>query len=251
MRESDIFLALFHKKAGDFTIEEFNVASEEFKQHASPKVFTFCKDLQSEEKESVELVEFKKRLFEELGHYWCRYDTRESLQLQFVMQLQLVESIQMGELKVEGGNVTMDGICIAPMDKLKFAAANEDYQKMQTEMFELREETEGMQLDLEKKQQKLEKKKGKLEKDPDDEDVKASEFFIKAQKVFEKEFGIDHVDTAMLYRNIGYAFENVMNYRQALEYYSNALSVFSKNYDESHSDVSEMKERIDKMKQKI
>jgi tetratricopeptide (TPR) repeat protein len=170
VRESDIFLALFHKKAGEFTIEEFDVASEEFKQHASPKVFTFFKDLQPGEEESPELVEFKKRLFEEMGHYWCRYDTRESLQLQFVMQLQLVESSRMGELKVEGGNVTMDGIRIAPLDKLRFAATNEDYQKMQAEMFELHEEIKGMQLDLEKKQQKLEKKKAKLEKDPDDEE---------------------------------------------------------------------------------
>ena len=170
VRESDIFLALFHKKAGKFTIEEFDVASEEFKQHASPKVFTFCKDLHPDEAESPELAEFKKRLFEEMGHYWCRYDTRESLQLQFVMQLQLVESNQMGELKVEDGNVTLDGIRIAPMDKLRFAAANEDYVRMQTEMLELHEEIERMQLDLEKKQQKLEKKKAKLEKDPDDEE---------------------------------------------------------------------------------
>ena len=170
VRKSDIFLALFHKKAGKFTIEEFDIASEEFKQHASPKVFTFCKDLQPGEEESTELVEFKKQLFEEMGHYWCRYDTRESLQLQFVMQLQLVESTQMGELKVEDGNVTMDGIRIATMDKLRFAAANEDYQKMQTEMFELQEEIEGIRLDLEKKKQKLEKKRAKLEKDPEDEE---------------------------------------------------------------------------------
>ena len=170
VRESDIFLALFHKKAGKFTIEEFDIASEEFQKHASPKVFTFCKDLKADEEESPELAEFKKRLFDEMGHYWCRYDSRESLQLQFVMQLQLVESSKMGELKVENGNITMDGIRIAPMDKLRFAAANEDYVKMQTEMIELYEETEEMQLDLEKKRQKLEKKKAKLEKDPDDEE---------------------------------------------------------------------------------
>ena len=157
VRESDIFLALFHKKAGKFTIEEFDVASEEFKQHASPKVFTFCKDLHPDEAESPELAEFKKRLFEEMGHYWCRYDTRESLQLQFVMQLQLVESNQMGELKVEDGNVTLDGVRIAPMDKLRFAAANEDYQKMSEELAALPE--------------KIEKARLRLEKFPDDEDL--------------------------------------------------------------------------------
>ena len=170
VRNSDIFLALFHKKAGKFTLEEFDVASEEFKEHASPKVYTYCKDLQPDEVESTELAEFKKRLFDEMGHYWCRYDCRESLQLQFVMQLQLVESSQMNDLKVENGEVSLDGLRIAKMDKLKFAAANEDYVKTQQELNELHDEIEKMQLSLEKKQQKMEKKKAKLEKDPDDED---------------------------------------------------------------------------------
>ena len=40
IKASDMFLALFHTRAGKFTIEEFNVATEEFKEHASPKVYT-------------------------------------------------------------------------------------------------------------------------------------------------------------------------------------------------------------------
>ena len=170
VRQSDIFLALFHKKAGKFTIEEFGIASEEFREHASPKVYTYCKDLKDGEEESAELKEFKQRLFDEMGHYWCRYDNRESLQLQFVMQLQLVENSQMEGLKVENGEVTLDGLRVASMDKLRFAAANEDYLRMQTDLHELRDEIENMQLKLEKKEAKLEKKKAKLEEDPDDED---------------------------------------------------------------------------------
>ncbi len=170
VRQSDVFIALFHKKAGQFTIEEFDVATEEFKKHVSPKIYTYCKNLKPDEVESPELIEFKKRIVEELGHYWCRYDNRESLQLHIVMQLQLVENGQADTIKVEDGNVTIDGLRIAPMDKLQFAAANEDYIKIQQELRELRDEIDEMQLELEKKQQKLEKKKAKLEKDPDDED---------------------------------------------------------------------------------
>ena len=139
VRESDIFLALFHKKAGKFTIEEFNVATEQFKEKASPKVYAFCKDLKQSEEESAELTEFKKELFDKMGHYWCRYDSRESLQFQFVMQLQLVESDQMSELKVESGNIMIDDICDAPMDKLRFAADNEEYVRMSKRLRELPE----------------------------------------------------------------------------------------------------------------
>ena len=181
VRQSDVFLALFHKKAGKFTIEEFNVASEEFKTKTSPKVYTYCKDLQPGEEETPELIEFKKHLFDEMGHYWCRYDSRESLQLQFVMQLQLVESSQMKDLKVENGEVMLDGLRIAKMDKLKFAAANEDYVKAQQELNELHDEIEEIQLSLEKKQQKMEKKKAKLEKDPDDEDYQEEYLEVKEE----------------------------------------------------------------------
>lgn len=153
--QSDIFLALFHKKAGQFTIEEFDKASEQFKATASPKVYTFCKDLKPGEEESPELKEFKERLFNEMGHYWCRYDNRESLQFQFVMQLQLVESNRMDDVKVEDGIVSINGLPVAKMENLKFAAANEDYIKMQTEIQELSKEIIGMQIELEEKQKTL------------------------------------------------------------------------------------------------
>ena len=170
VKQSDIFLGLFYRKAGQFTVEEFDIASQEFKDHASPKVYTYCKDLKPGEEETPELKEFKERLFKEMGHYWCRYDNRESLQFQFVMQLQLVESSQMDDVKVEDGIVTINGLPVAKMENLKFAAANEDYLRMQTDIQELHKEIEEMQLDLEKKQRRLETKKAKLEENPDDED---------------------------------------------------------------------------------
>ena len=142
VKQSDIFLALFHRKAGQFTIEEFDKASEQFKATASPKVYTYCKDLKPGEEESQELKEFKERLFNEMGHYWCRYDNRESLQFQFVMQLQLVESNRMDDVKVEDGVVTINGLPVAKMENLKFAAANEDYLRMSEELTSLPEEIE-------------------------------------------------------------------------------------------------------------
>ena len=157
VRESDVFLALFHKKAGAFTVEEFDVATETFREKASPKVYTFLKDLKPGEEASPELEEFKRRLFEEMGHYWCRYDNRDSLQFQFVMQLQLVEN-NMGEsLTVDDGVVRIDGIKVASMDQLKFAAGNEDYVKTSEELAAL--------------PAKIEKARLRAEKFPDDEDL--------------------------------------------------------------------------------
>ena len=159
VRASDIFLAIFHTRAGKFTIEEFDVATEAFNRKASPKTYVYCKDLQPGEIESPELIEFKRRLFDEMGHYWCRYGNRDTMQLHFVMQLQLFESNRMDELKVEeNGNVILDGFAIARMDQLPFAADNEAYQKMSEELLFLPD--------------KIEKARKRAKKYPDDQDLK-------------------------------------------------------------------------------
>lgn len=157
VRESDVFLALFHRKAGSFTVEEFDIASEQFREKASPKVYTFLRNLKPEEVETPELTAFKKRLFEELGHFWCRYENRESLQFQFVMQLQLVESSMQDDLKLEGRDITLEGLRIASIDKMPFASGNEEYMRMNEELSTL--------------PSKIEKSRMRLEKFPGDEDL--------------------------------------------------------------------------------
>ena len=74
-----------------------------------------------------------------MGHYCSRYNNRDSMQLHFVMQLQLVETSDSVErLKVEDGMVVLDGMPIAKMDNLQFAAGNKAYQRMKAEMEELK-----------------------------------------------------------------------------------------------------------------
>lgn len=157
VRDSDVFLALFYKKAGQYTIEEFDIATETFKGKGSPKVYTYMRSLQPGEQVSPELAEFKKRLLEELGHYWCSYDNRDSLQLQFVMQLQLVESNLSDSVNINDGKVNVEGVCVASMDNLRFAAENEEYSKMSAELVSLPKE--------------VEKARSRMNKYPDDEDL--------------------------------------------------------------------------------
>lgn len=156
---SDMFLALFHKKAGRFTIEEFDVATEEFKRTGiKPKPYVYCRELKEGEKECVELKEFKERLFNELGHFWCNYDNRDTLQLNFVMQLLLVENSRLEGLKVDNGEVRLDDMTIARMENLQFAAGNEEYQRMSVRLSEL--------------SLSLERSRRLIEKYPEDEDLK-------------------------------------------------------------------------------
>ena len=146
-RKSDMFIALFGKEAKRFTLEGFDAALAGYHEIESPKVYVYCKDMAARDR-SASLVSFQNRLKDEMGYYWCRYDNRESLQFHFVMQLHLQDAIRNDELKVEGGVVSLSGLPVAPMDKLLFVSANEDYQSMSNELSILPEKIEMARLRL-------------------------------------------------------------------------------------------------------
>lgn len=170
VRECDMFVGLFHTKAGPYTLEEYDTAKAVQKDTGKPTVYVFCRELEDGEIEDPSLKEFKAKLLKDIRHYPCKYNNSDSLQLQFVLQLLKVENNRWSELKVENGSVLLGNTEIARMDNLQFAAKNEDYVKTQQEIFELHDEIAGIQSSLEKKQRKLERKKAKLAENPDDVD---------------------------------------------------------------------------------
>ena len=170
IRESQLFVALFYTRAGQYTLEELNVAQQENARKMEPKLMIYCRSLQPGDVEENDLQEFKQTLDKELGHFWGNYATTDKLHLDFVMHFMRSTEGRSSALKVENGQVMLDGFTVASMDNLPFAAGNEGYQRMQSEIQELCKEIEGTRAKLEKKQQKLEKKKARLEKEPDDED---------------------------------------------------------------------------------
>ena len=135
IRTCNIFLALFHTKAGHYTIEEFEVAYKEFQLKKLPKIYIFCKDLQPGEFELPELTDFKNRLKYEMGHYWCQYNNCDRLQLQFTLQLLKFEDDNMGALKVEeNGKITLESIPIANIYQMPFVTKNKDFQNKLAEL---------------------------------------------------------------------------------------------------------------------
>lgn len=132
VRASDMFLALFHKKAGKFTIEEFNIARKAFDEQASPKIYTYIKDLEAGESESRKLAEFKRLMLEELGHYWCRYSNFDTMQLHFVLQLQMVEATTPIKVEVKESQVKIGDSTIADLNNVPFTSENATYKELQS-----------------------------------------------------------------------------------------------------------------------
>ena len=156
--DSTMFVALFHKKAGESTLEEFNVAMKAFEEKGAPKIYIYFKGLRPKEKETPELRSFKEILSQKFGHYWSQYDNRDTMQLHFVMQLMLLETDTAGELKVDDGMVTLDGMAVALIDNLPFASRNGDYLRMRDELSDL--------------PGKIEKAKERLKRFPEDGDLR-------------------------------------------------------------------------------
>ena len=136
VRASDICICMFHRKAGEYTIEEFNQALDEYvKNQSHPKTFVYIRALIEGEMEDEALKRFKEDLFDRVGHYWCNYATDDAMKLHFVMQLERIipsvsgnASVTEGNhFKIENGVVSLYGHEIAELDNLSFAAENPEY----------------------------------------------------------------------------------------------------------------------------
>ena len=136
VRASDICICMFHRKAGEYTIEEFNQALDEYvKSQSHPKTFVYIRALIEGEMEDEALKRFEEDLFDRVGHYWCNYATDDAMKLHFVMQLERIipsvsgnASVTEGNhFKIENGVVSLYGHKIAELDNLSFAAENPEY----------------------------------------------------------------------------------------------------------------------------
>lgn len=158
IRESQIFVALFYTRAGEYTLEEVEIARKENSRRREPKLMICCRTLQPGEVEAKELAEFKRTMEKEFGHFWDNYATTDKLHLDFVMFFLNSEEGRTCALKVENGQVVLDGFAVASMDNLPFAAGNEGYQRMKAE--------------LEALPAKIEKARRRMEKYPDEEEFR-------------------------------------------------------------------------------
>jgi tetratricopeptide (TPR) repeat protein len=130
IRQCHVFVALFYKQAGKYTKEELEVARAQKQVRKIPHIIIYCKDLKEGDVETQELIDFKKHLSTELGHFWGHYGTGDKLHLDFVMWLQRTELDDKDTLKLEEGQITFEGVPIATLSQLPFAAGNPNYQQM-------------------------------------------------------------------------------------------------------------------------
>lgn len=140
VRSCDIFLGLFYTKAGEFTVEEFDIAIDQYnKSRQTPMILVFLKDLMPTDIEEDSLKSFKSRLATDLGHYWARFNHTDKLKLDIVLQLQRFDIFgQSGHVYVKDSNIYLaDGTMVASLENLSFAANNQQWNQLKNEVAKL------------------------------------------------------------------------------------------------------------------
>ena len=142
VRQSDMCIAMFHRKGGKFTIEEFHQALEEYNSNKTrPKTYVYIRALADGEFEEIELAKFKEELFNQIGHYWCNYSTVDAMKLHFVMQFEqymlpnnVFNASEEKNLKVKNGVVKLFDREVARYENLPFASGNEQYKQLKEDI---------------------------------------------------------------------------------------------------------------------
>lgn len=140
VRSCDIFLGLFYTKAGKFTLEEFDIAIEQYnKSRQTPMILVFLKDLMPTDIEDESLKLFKFRLANDLGHYWACFNHTDKLKLDIILQLQRFDIFgQSGQVYIKDSNIYLaDGTMVASLENLSFASNNQQWNQLKKEVAKL------------------------------------------------------------------------------------------------------------------
>lgn len=126
VRKSDLFVALFHHKAGKYTQEEFEVAYQCCVENKTPQICIYYKALQPKEKEEESLQNFKKRIIKEMEYFTIPpYSHIDTLCLSLVIQIAfLVSGSYDFQNEIRDSQIYYNGIRIADLDKIPFSYNN-------------------------------------------------------------------------------------------------------------------------------
>lgn len=129
IRKSQLVFFLFLSKAGQFTLEEFDVALSQYRGQGSPRIAVFVKEAPGTSP-TQELQGFLAQLSETVGHYYKIYQHIDSLKLGLVMALKQL-GLDEVPFKFEEGWLWQDGHQVLSLEHIPMVAGNQELQALQ------------------------------------------------------------------------------------------------------------------------
>ena len=170
VKECEMCLTLHWQELAENAEEELAAAYHELKDGHNPQnLYIFFKEPCPEINQA--LTQFKEGIVSKYGHFFCKFENVDTMNLQFVMQLlkaqDQLQDKQDPFIVVSSGKVKAGDKELVDLDKIPFASLNKEYQRLKQESDELAK--------------KLAEAKEKHRSDPDDEDIEELYFTLKRQ----------------------------------------------------------------------
>ncbi len=139
IRDSQYFYVLFGRDAGEDTIQEFNVALEQFRKSGAPRIYTYFRQLPAGQSASQSVKDFMERLDQEIGHYYSMFSHLDAVKLNMLLELTRNSDLN-SNLKFEDGEAKLDGKPVLALGNVPIYSKNEELQKQMAEKRRLDEE---------------------------------------------------------------------------------------------------------------
>ena len=143
IRGSDFFYIIFGKSAGEYTIEEFDVALEHFKKEKSPYIYTFFQELPEGLEAADNVKDFMTRLDKEIGHYYSLFSHIDSIKLNMLLEITRQKMLN-EKIDIQDGKALVNGKEMLSLENVPIFKNNEELQKLREQVRALRTERAGL-----------------------------------------------------------------------------------------------------------
>ena len=128
IRECEYFYVLFGREAGAYTIEEFDVALQQFRESGAPHIYTYFRQLPEGQSAAKSVTDFMERLDKEIGHYYSTYSHLDSVKLNLLLELTRNPEVN-SKLKFENGKALVDETPLLSLEHVPVYSKNDALQK--------------------------------------------------------------------------------------------------------------------------
>lgn len=132
IRDCQYFYIIFGKEAGRYSVEEFNVALEQFKKTGKPRIYTYFQKLPDDNDVDDSIKDFIGRLDSELNHYYSRFSHLDTIKLNILLELTRNQEIG-GIVQFENGAANVDGEGVLSLERIPLYNNNSDLQQLRTQ----------------------------------------------------------------------------------------------------------------------
>lgn len=138
IRECQYFYVMFGERARQYSIEEFDVALQAFRETGSPKVYVYFLQLPEGRTAEDSVTQFMARIDQELRHYYSSFTHIDTIKLNLIMEF-CRDAVVGGQVSLEDGQVKVDGQAVLSMENIPLYSKNEAVQQLLTRERELDE----------------------------------------------------------------------------------------------------------------